>query len=128
MWSMNGWASAGLTLTILGVVFVLVALPLVRGRVRRNGVYGYRIPTTMRDDRVWYPVNTLMGLWLIWAGSLAGVIGVLLLVLRNRDDAARLVLGLGVPALILCLAIGIYRGWRLARAIDEQIHRDDRGE
>ena len=125
---MNDWASAGLTLVIVGVVFVIIALPLVRGRVPRNGFYGYRIPTTMRDDRIWYPVNTLMGLWLIWAGSLATVIGVLLLLLRHSDDAARLVLSLGVPALILCLAMGIYRGWRLARAINEQLHRDERGE
>lgn len=125
MWSMNDWASAGLTLAVLGVVFVIIGLPLVRGKVPRNGFYGYRIPTTMRDDRVWYPVNTLMGLWLIWVGTLAFVIGILLLLLRNREDAPRLVLGLGVPALILCLAIGIYRGWRLARAIDEQIHRND---
>lgn len=125
---MNDWASAGLTLTIVGMVFVIIGLPLVRGRIPRNGFYGYRIPTTMRDDRVWYPVNTLMGLWLIWAGSLATVLGVLLLLLRNRDDAARLVLGLGVPALFLCLAMGIYRGWRLARAIDEQIHRGEHPE
>jgi hypothetical protein len=125
---MNDWASAGLTLTILGIVFVVIGVPLARGRIRRNYLYGYRIRTTMRDDRIWYPVNALMGLWLIWAGSLAAIIGLLLLLLRNRDDAARLVLGLGVSALILCLAMGIYRGWRLARAIDEQIHRNERDE
>jgi hypothetical protein len=125
---MNDWASAGLTLTILGIVFVVVGMPLARGRIRRNALYGYRIRTTMRDDRIWYPVNALMGLWMIWAGSLAAIIGVLLLLLRNRDDAARLVLVLGVSALILCLVMGIYRGWRLARAIDEQIHRSERNE
>lgn len=122
---MNQWAYAGCALFLAGALFVLLGLPLVRGRVPRNGFYGYRIPSTMHDDRIWYPVNTLMGLWLIWAGSLAAVIGLLLLLLRNRDDAARLVLAIGIPALVICLGIGIYRGWRLARAIDAEIHRSN---
>ncbi|CAN5594162.1 hypothetical protein BH09CHL1_BH09CHL1_26580 [soil metagenome] len=122
---MSQWAYAGCALVLAGVLFVALGLPLIRGRVPRNGFYGYRIPTTMHDDRVWYPVNTIMGIWLVWAGSLATVIGILLLILRNRPDAARMVLGIGVLALFLCLAMGIYRGWRLARAIDAEIHRTD---
>ena len=124
---MSDWAGAGLALLAIGIVFIGLGIPLVRGRVRRNVVYGYRTRRTMSDDRIWYPVNMMLGLWLIWAGALAAVIGVLLLLLRNSDDAARLVLGIGIIALLLCLAMGIYRGWRLSRLIDEQIHREDAG-
>jgi uncharacterized membrane protein len=124
---MSDWASAGLALVVSGVVLIGLGIPLVRGRVRRNIVYGYRTRRTMSDDRIWYPVNMMLGLWLVWAGALAAVIGVLLLLLRNSDDAARLVLGIGIIALLLCLAMGIYRGWRMSRLIDEQIHQADEG-
>jgi len=125
---MSGGVVTGLMLIGCGVLFIAVGLPLARGRVSRNAFYGYRTSTTRRDDRIWYPVNAMTGIWLIWAGALAAVIGLLLLVLHNNADAQRLVLGIGVPALIVCLVLGIYRGWRLARAIDEEIHRQEAAE
>jgi len=118
----------GLTLIGLGLLFVAVGVPLVKGKVKRNYVYGYRTRQTLRDDRIWYPVNALSGIWLIWGGLLAAVIGVLLVLLRNREGAAQLVLALGVPALIICLGVGIYRGWKLARLIDEQLHEQERAD
>ena len=116
----------GLVLIGLGLIFIGVGIPLVLGRVRRNYIYGYRTRTTMRDERIWYPVNALTGLWLAWAGLLAAVIGVLLVLLRNHEEAARLVLGIGVPALLICLGVGIYKGWKLARLIDQQLHEQER--
>jgi uncharacterized membrane protein len=115
----------GLLLIGIGALFVLGGLPLARGKVSRSPFFGYRTRTTRQDDRIWYPVNTMMGIWLIWAGALAVIIGVLLLVLHNHEDAQRLVLGIGVPAFVVCLVLGIYRGWRLASALDAQIHRQE---
>jgi uncharacterized membrane protein len=115
----------GLLLIGIGALFVLGGLPLARGKVSRNPFFGYRTRTTRQDDRIWYPVNTMMGIWLIWAGTLAAIIGLLLLVLHNNEAAQRLVLGIGVPAFVVCLVLGIYRGWRLASAIDAQIHRQE---
>lgn len=125
---MSGGVVTGLVLIGCGVLFIALGLPLARGRVSRNAFYGYRTRTTRRDDRIWYPVNAMTGIWLIWAGVLAAVIGLLLLVLHNNIDAQRLVLGIGVPALIICLVLGIYRGWSLARAIDAEIDRQERLE
>jgi uncharacterized membrane protein len=119
---MTNWWIPGLVLLGAGLLLIGVGVPLVLGRVGRNRVYGYRIPRTLRDDRIWYPVNALTGLWMIWGGLLAAVIGALLVLLRNREEAAQLVLAIGVPALIICLAVGIYKGWKLARLIDEQLH------
>jgi uncharacterized membrane protein len=115
----------GLLLIVIGALFVLGGLPLARGNVSRNPFIGFRTQSTGRDERIWYPVNTMMGIWLIWAGALAAIIGLLLLVLHNNEEAQRLVLGIGVPAFVVCLVLGIYRGWRLASAIDAQIHRQE---
>src|SRR5215204_3915163 len=115
----------GLLLIGIGALFVIGGLPLARGNVSRSPFFGYRTRTIRQDDRIWYPVNAMMGIWLIWAGALAVIIGLLLLVLHNHEDAQRLVLGIGVPAFVVCLVLGIYRGWRLASAIDAQIHRQE---
>jgi uncharacterized membrane protein len=115
----------GLLLIGIGTLFIIGGLPLARGNVSRNPFIGFRTHTTRQDDRIWYPVNTMMGIWLIWAGTLAAIIGFLLLVLHNHDAAQRLVLGIGVLAFVVCLVLGIYRGWRLASAIDAQIHRQE---
>ena len=122
---MSEWAITGIMLIAVGLVMIALGRPLVAGRVGRNSLYGYRIAATLRDDRVWYPVNALSGIWLIWAGFLSLAIGLLLLIFRNNEDAAQLVLLFGVPALIVCLIAGIYRGWKLAVAIDAAIAAEE---
>ena len=115
----------GMLLIGIGALFIIGGLPLARGNVSRSPFIGFRAGSSARDERIWYPVNTMMGIWLIWAGALAAIIGLLLLVLHNNEEAQRLVLGIGVPAFVVCLVLGIYRGWRLASAIDAQIHRQE---
>ena len=122
---MDGIWIPGVAMIVGGLVFIAVGVPLVLGRIGRNRIYGYRSPRTLRDDRIWYPVNAMSGLWLIWGGLLSLVIGVLLVLLRDREEAAQLVLGLGVPALLICIGVGVYRGWKLARLIDEQLHEQE---
>jgi uncharacterized membrane protein len=122
---MEGIWIPGVAMILGGLVFIAVGVPTVLGRIGRNRIYGYRSPRTLRDDRIWYPVNAMSGLWLIWGGLLSLVIGVLLVILRNREDAAKLVIGIGVPALLICIGVGIYRGWKLARLIDEQLYEQE---
>lgn len=63
---------------LICIVFVVSALslgllgvPLFRGKVPPNGLYGFRVQTTLDDPEVWYPVNRLSGVWLIvTAGAL----------------------------------------------------------
>jgi uncharacterized membrane protein len=118
----------GIVLVVAGLVLIGTGVPLVAGKIGRNRLYGYRINSTLADDRVWYPVNALSGIWLIWAGLLSLMIGVLLIIFRNRDDAAQLVLMIGVPSLLICVVMGVWRGWKLAAAIDAQLHAEENDE
>lgn len=125
---MSDWVIPGILMVVAGLVLIAVGAPLLAGKIGRNNVYGYRVRSTLRDDRVWYPVNALSGIWLIWAGLLSIVIGVLLLIFRNREEAAELVMIIGLVSLVICLAVGVYRSWKLASAIDAQLHAEDEDE
>ena len=45
----------------VGVLLMLMAVPLMRRRVPRNGVYGVRFAAALADDRIWYEANALGG-------------------------------------------------------------------
>jgi hypothetical protein len=71
--------------TVLSWVFGLNALlliglsiPLVRRRVRPNRFYGFRTPSTLNDERLWYHVNAKAGVDLLMVG-----VGLSLIVLVN---------------------------------------------
>jgi hypothetical protein len=47
------------------LLLIVLAIPMIRERVKPNGWYGFRIPLTMNDPEIWYPVNKLAGKWLL---------------------------------------------------------------
>jgi uncharacterized membrane protein len=124
---MNDWVVSGLVMVGMGALFVALGLPLARGKVRRNRWFGYRTPRTMKDDRIWEPVNAMTGIAFVVAGVLAVAIGGLLVVFSGREELAQLALGIGVPALVLWLVVTIWRGWRLAVTIDRLLASEDAG-
>ena len=81
------------TLILTGVILVAVSVPMIFGLVPRNPLYGFRTPTTLRSDEVWYPANRFAGgalacagvVWLfaaaLFAGPTALTIGTVSLVL-----------------------------------------------
>lgn len=57
---------------IVAVVSVLIALPLVRRRVKRNAWYGVRISESYKSEDRWYEINEYGGRLLIyWAALIA---------------------------------------------------------
>ena len=40
-----------------GLLMASLSIPLIRGKVPPNPLYGFRVPKTLRDERVWYPAN-----------------------------------------------------------------------
>lgn len=45
-----------------------LGVPLWREKVPPNWWYGFRTPTTLGDERIWYPVNRVTGWWMIAIG------------------------------------------------------------
>lgn len=70
-----------MTNTVLSLAFgatslLLIALsvPLIRRRVGPNRFYGFRTPTTLKDERLWYEVNAKAGLDLLAVGSVLALV------------------------------------------------------
>lgn len=51
---------------------LVISIPLMRGRVRRNGIYGMRLPKTLSSDAIWYPANRYFGEEMFKAGLISG--------------------------------------------------------
>lgn len=54
---MNSNFAAILGNLIAGLFGIGLAIPLLLGRIPRNGLYGFRTPLTLSSDAVWYPAN-----------------------------------------------------------------------
>jgi hypothetical protein len=54
----------------LGPILILVSIPLLLRWVPRNRFYGFRIPSTLRSDSVWYDANALCARHMITLGVL----------------------------------------------------------
>jgi uncharacterized membrane protein len=59
-----------------GVILALISLPLIYGKIKPNSLYGFRVPATLEDPDLWYPVNQfaakrllIVGLVMIVAAS-----------------------------------------------------------
>ena len=58
---------------VMGIILALLALPLYFEKVPPNGLYGFRIPKTIANPRVWYAVNKYSARWLFATGVLTSI-------------------------------------------------------
>ncbi len=54
---------------VVPLLTVVVAIPLVLGKVPPNGAYGFRTERTLASQDVWYPANRAAGWFLIAAAA-----------------------------------------------------------
>ena len=61
---------------LVGAGFIaLVSIPLILKVIPRNSVYGFRTPSTLSSDEIWFPANYFAG----WALFIAAAVGAMLL-------------------------------------------------
>jgi uncharacterized membrane protein len=60
-----------------GLLLALLSLPLIFGKIKPNYLYGFRIPATLDNPDLWYPVNKFAAKHLLIAGlvMIAAAIG-----------------------------------------------------
>ncbi len=85
------------------LLMVGLAIPLIRGRIKPNHWYGFRIPLTLNNPDIWYPANRYAGwLLLIYGLVLLGVSLALPFLLNGLpEEEAMSIYGLGVAAVML---------------------------
>ena len=107
----NVLASLGLAL-----LFIVLGVPLMLGKVKRNSLYGARFPATMADDRVWDVVNRKTGLMFVAGGAVAGIVDLLAVAGVVTRDVGQYVVG----ALVVYILIASVWLWRYS----ERVARD----
>jgi hypothetical protein len=60
-----------------GLILALISLPLIYGKIKPNYLYGFRVPATLENPDLWYPVNKYAAKRLLIAGlvMIAAAIG-----------------------------------------------------
>ena len=56
-----------------GLLLVAVSIPMIRGRVKPNWIYGFKVRKTVENPGIWYPANAYAGKWLLGCGVLTVV-------------------------------------------------------
>lgn len=94
----------------IGILFILISLPMLYGRIPPNPIYGFRVPKTLKNPEVWYPVNAHFARRMVWIGIIIFIsaIGLALIPGINIDIYSSLML----VVMMISLAIGIYQSYR----------------
>src|SRR5664280_3064647 len=100
----------------LALLFLVLGIPLMLGKVKRNSLYGARFPATMADDRVWDVVNWKTGFLFVVGGAVAGIVDVLAVAGVFTRDVGLYVMG----ALVVYVLIASVWLWRYS----ERVARD----
>ncbi|MBN2006496.1 MAG: SdpI family protein [Anaerolineae bacterium] len=76
----NNTVPVGLMLLFVctGLLLVGLSIPLLLRRVKPNWWYGFRVPKTINDERIWYESNAYTAKWLLLLGGLHTVISLVL--------------------------------------------------
>jgi len=61
-----------------GLLLVGLSIPLLLRRVKPNWWYGFRVPKTLSDERIWYDSNAYAGKWLLISGAIHTVVSLVL--------------------------------------------------
>ena len=56
------------TIFAMNALLAVLSIPFLWSLVPRNRFYGFRVPATLRDDRVWYIMNRRVAREMIVAG------------------------------------------------------------
>jgi hypothetical protein len=105
--------TVGLGWTIAGLLSLGLAIPLVRGQIGRNALYGVRFPESFRSDEAWFAINRYGGQrMMIWSIPIIAT-GILcfFLPLQARPGLA---LVLAFTPLLFVL-FPVWDSWRFAR-------------
>jgi hypothetical protein len=81
--------------SIGGLVLAGLSVPLILHKIPPNGLYGFRVPSTLENPTLWYKVNAYAGrrFLVVGLGTSLGAIILYFVTMPNVDKYALSVLG-----------------------------------
>ena len=89
-----------------GLLLIVLAIPMLRGKVPPNPWYGFRVPDTLSDPTRWYKANRYAARWLLLTGVITAAAAIALYFVPGLsvDTYAWLVLAVfGVPFVLMII-------------------------
>lgn len=99
----------------IGLLLILVAIPLIRKKIKPNHLYGFRVPQTLNDPEVWYATNAHAGKRMVAAGlcTVLAAIGFYYVPGITVDTYAWACLAV----FVLVFGIGMVQSWRYMKTL-----------
>jgi hypothetical protein len=98
-----------------GFVLALISLPLIAEKIKPNPFYGFRVPATLENPELWYPVNKYFAKRLL-AVALADIlasIGFFFWPRISVDAYALSVLGV----FVLVFGVAMFQSWKYLKSL-----------
>ncbi len=102
---------------ILGLLMVVLAVPLIKRKVKPNWFYGFRVSQTLRDPETWYEVNAHFGRRLLATGVATTLTALLLYHAPSLDVDSYAWALLAVFALFF--GVGLAQSWRYMKTLGD---------
>src|SRR5438045_6739 len=100
----------GISWTFVALLCIALAIPLVRGKVRPNTLYGVRFPQSFQSNDAWFAINRFGGKrMIVWSIPLI-LTGIICFFLPLKSHTG-LALTLGFAPLVFIL-IPVLESWR----------------
>ena len=120
------WVVVPSGITIIGLLFFILALPLWLRLVPMNSFYGVRLPSTFASDERWYDVNAVFGKHLFWWSLLvmgAGIAGFYQLP-RHQDAYPWAAITLSMVAVAASVVVTLW--WMRQHPVDGPVRQRNR--
>lgn len=100
---------------VTGLLSAVIAVPLIKGKVKPNALYGFRVPQTLDDPAVWYAVNAHFGRRLLLTGLATALAAVVLYRVPDLDVDSYAWALLAVYSVFF--GVGLVQSWRHMNAL-----------
>lgn len=93
---------------LCGLLFIILAIPLIRRKVKPNRWYGFRVQKTLESPQTWYAGNAYAGKLMLGFGILFTIASILVPILWptvSMDNYAWIMSGLLLIGILLVLII-----------------------
>lgn len=109
---------------VTNALIAVLGVPLMRRRIKPNGLYGLRIRETLADDEVWYEANARSGRDMVITGVLGLVLSIGLYLSPQVSESTYhpLMIGYLVAAVVLSFMWDV----RFAKRLAEERQSSDR--